>query len=149
MGMIMKLIMEIETSNVNDDFSDTGGGVSVSHCAWGSQQEFKARPGLVFEVPAELLTYSASWTLLLCLSTSSSSTDVSLHGMLCPELHTWDAMTLLVLACLIAALCSAIQVVICLPVLSNSSIVSCHTCTCNLPFILLSHVSQFEMEMVR
>ena len=31
MGMIMNLIMEIETSNVNDDFSDTGGeSVSVT-----------------------------------------------------------------------------------------------------------------------
>ena len=99
--------MGIEISNVNDDFSDTGGGVNVSHCAWGSQQEIKARPGLVFKMSAELLTYSASWTLLLYLSTSSSSTDVSLHGMLRPEFHTQDAMTLLVLACLIAALCSA------------------------------------------
>ena len=44
----MNLSMEIEISNVNDDFSDIGGGVNFSHCAWGSQQEFKARPGLVF-----------------------------------------------------------------------------------------------------
>ena len=147
----MNLIMEIETSNVNDDFSDMGGGGggggglggvgSVSVTMLGAaQQEFKARPGLVFKVPAELLKYSASWTLFLYLSTSSSSTDVSLHGMLCPELHTQDAMTLLVLACLIAALCSAIWVFICLPVLSNSSIVPCHMCTCHPPFILLSHV---------
>ena len=64
-----------------------------------------SRLGSVFKEPAELLMYSASLTLLLYLSASCSSTDVSLHWMVWSELHTWDAMALLVLTCLTAALC--------------------------------------------
>ena len=73
------------------------------------------------------------WCVLPCggnenaVSTSSEymyqsalcvSTDVSLHcnWILCPGFHIWDAMALLVLVCLTAALCSAIRVFNHLPV---------------------------------
>ena len=50
----------------------------------------------MFKVPAELLMYSASLTLLLYQSASRVSTDVSLHcnWILCPGFHIWDAMAL-------------------------------------------------------
>ena len=79
------------------------------------QPSMGSKLGSVFKESADLLMYSASLTLLLYQSASCPSTDVSLHHcMLWSELHTWDAMALL--ACLTAALCSAMQVFSCLPV---------------------------------
>ena len=94
------------------------GKVSGSHTVfWATQHGFKAI-GLgwcMFKVPAGFLMYSASLTLLY-QSDSCSSTDVSLYWMLCPGFHTWDAMVLLVLACITAALYSASRVLNRLPV---------------------------------